>query len=145
MEKDGGKTSLGEVLRYILFGVLAALLNYGCYLLLRRWGVGVVVSTALAWLISVVFAYYTNKLFVFGRGGNDAQTNVIAATEFYGTRALTFLLEEGLMVLTVSGLHRNDRTAKAIVIVVIGVINYLISKLLVFRSRGKQSQHGNEE
>ena len=135
MKKESRRFSAREIVLYVVFGVLAALVNYGCYVLLRRWNVAIMLSTALAWLISVVFAYYTNKYFVFGSPGSDLAVNTIAAAEFYGTRALTLLMEEGMIVALVRAFGVPDRVAKIITIVVTGIINYFISKLLVFRKR----------
>ena len=55
-----------EVGSYLFFGVLTTIVNYVSYYALTRWlGMGVTAATAWAWALAVLFAFVTNKLWVF--------------------------------------------------------------------------------
>jgi putative flippase GtrA len=135
MKKHNVSCELLQVIRYAFFGVLAAVINYLCYIALRRLDVGIVAANAIAWVVGTVFAYYTSKLIVFRCDERSFSQSVVEATEFYSTRALMLLFEEALMIFTVSVLSANDYVAKVFAVIITGILNYFVSKLLVFRKR----------
>jgi len=98
----------------------------------------VLVANALSWVVSVIFAYITNRSFVF----HSKKTGFVEVTkEFIGftaARLFSFGVDEGLMfVFTL--IHMNVIVAKAIVSIVVIVLNYILSKLWIFKkSDGKE-------
>ncbi|MEH7495748.1 GtrA family protein, partial [Neobacillus niacini] len=55
-----------EIVMYLLFGILTTVINILCYVFLREYlHIEYILSTTIAWIISVVFAFLTNKKYVF--------------------------------------------------------------------------------
>ncbi len=92
-------------------------------------------ANTIAWVAGVIFAFFTNKLFVFeSKSWNPA----VAGKEFIGfvgARILSFLAETLLMFLMVTVLSWNDLIAKIIVAVVVIIMNYVFSKLFIFKNK----------
>ena len=112
----GGCTTIISILSYALFAKV-------CYL-------DLVVSNILSWIVSVLFAYFTNRVIVFNSKNKNYINEFIS---FTGSRVITLILDTLLMILFVKSLNMNDMIAKVIVQIVVIIGNYLISKLLVFK------------
>lgn len=123
-----------DILAYLFFGVLTTAVNYvvylPCYNLL---GISGAVSNVIAWAAAVVFAYLTNKPFVFHSYDWSAATVVPELTKFVGSRIASGALETGIIFVTVDLLRWNGNTMKLLTSVLVVVINYVASKVLVFR------------
>lgn len=126
----------GDVLVYLVFGVLTTAVNYvvylPCYNLLH---LSAAVSNVIAWVFAVAFAYLTNKPFVFKSYDWSAKTVVPELTKFVMTRIGSGVLETAIIFLTVDVLAWNGNVMKLITSVLVVVINYVGSKLLVFRKK----------
>lgn len=115
-----------EVIMYLIFGGLTTLVNFLVYLAVIHTGrVTAAAATAVAWLVAVLFAYVTNRRYVFGCEGN--------LMSFFGTRVCSGLVEVLLMAALVDGLHFGKLVTKLAVAVLVTAMNYLGSKFLVFR------------
>lgn len=125
-----------DVVTYLFFGVLTTVVNYiiylPCYNLLHM---SAAVSNMIAWVVAVAFAYLTNKPFVFQSHDWSAKTVVPELAKFVGTRIGSGLLETVFLFVTVDMLHWNGNWMKIITSVLVIVINYIGSKLLVFRKK----------
>ncbi len=123
-----------EVLVYLLFGVLTTVVNYlvylPCYNLLR---LPASVSNVIAWACAVIFAYLTNKPFVFRSLDWSMKTVVPEFLKFVGCRVASGAMETGILFLTVDVLHQNGNIWKLATSVLVVAANYIGSKLLVFR------------
>lgn len=122
---------------YLVFGGLTTLVNIAAYaLFFNLLKFGNVVSTALAWFFSVLFAYLTNRIFVFE--SENAQTAAVMKEilSFFGCRIGTGLLDLGIMYAAVDVLSRNSMVWKIISNGIVIVLNYAASKLLIFRKHG---------
>ncbi len=123
-----------EVISYLIFGVLTTAVNYAVYYAATRWlGFGVTPSSVWAWLLAVLFAYITNKLFVF-----DSQSWALAvwlreAIAFIGARLFSGFFEIGNMWLFAERLCLPDMPVKIVISVAVVVMNYVFSKLWIFR------------
>ena len=125
-----------DVLSYLVFGVLTTVVNYviylPCYNLL---GLSAVVSNLIAWVVAVAFAYLTNKPFVFRSHDWSARTVIPELTKFVSCRVASGAAESLILLLTVDILHWNGNVWKLITSVLVVVLNYIGSKLLVFRKK----------
>lgn len=123
-----------EVVLYIFFGALTTAVNvavyYFCYV---RADMGNAASTAAAWFLSVIFAFFTNKLFVFESSSMSLQTMFPEAVKFCGCRAGTGAGELALMYISVDVLHFNGMAMKIITNVIVIVLNYIVSRLFIFK------------
>lgn len=125
-----------DIFAYLIFGVLTTVVNYliylPCYNLL---GLPATVSNGIAWVVSVTFAYLTNKPFVFKSHDWSWKTVGPELGKFVGCRVGSGVLETGILMLTVDLLGWNGNAWKLITSVLVVVLNYIGSKLLVFRKK----------
>lgn len=124
------------ILSYLFFGGLTTLVNFLVYTPLHYWvHLSAAVSNGIAWVAAVAFAYLTNKPFVFKSHDWSAAVVLPELGKFVGCRIGSGLLETGLLALTVDCLHWNGIVMKVIASVMVVVLNYIGSKLLVFRKK----------
>ena len=135
------KEKINEIIRYLIVGVLTTVVSLGIYyglvftVLNPEHVIELQIANILSWIGAVIFAYVTNRIFVF----RSKNTNKIKeATSFIGSRILTLLMDMGIMFLGVSVMHFNDKIIKLVSQVVITIANYVFSKLFVFASKDKQ-------
>ena len=125
-----------DILSYLFFGALTTLVNYlvyfPCYNFLH---LPTVASNVIAWVVAVAFAYVTNKPFVFKSHDWSLKTVAPELAKFVGCRVGSGLLETALLFLTVDLLHWNGNLMKIILSVMVVILNYVGSKLLVFRKK----------
>ena len=125
-----------EPIVYLVFGVLTTVVNYivylPCYNLL---GINASVSNMIAWVAAVAFAFLTNKPFVFQSHDWSRKVVFPELTKFVGTRIGSGALETGILFLTVDLLGMNGNVWKLLTSVLVVILNYIGSKLLVFRKK----------
>ena len=125
-----------EVISYLFFGGLTTLVNYivylPCYNLLHLSGA---LSNAIAWVAAVAFAYVTNKPFVFKSHDWSVKTVIPELTKFVSCRVGSGLLETAIIFALVDWLGLNGNVIKLATSVLVVILNYIASKLLVFRKK----------
>lgn len=123
-----------EMLVYLLFGGLTTVVNYlvylPCYNVLRISSAG---SNLIAWVAAVAFAFLTNKPFVFHSHDWSAKTVWPELVKFVGCRLGSGLVETGILLIFVDWLGWDGNVMKLLTSVFVVVVNYVASKLLVFR------------
>ena len=125
-----------EVLSYLIFGVLTTVVNYMVYLpVYNLLGLSAALSNAIAWVVAVAFAYLTNKPFVFKSYDWSAKTVIPELTKFVGCRVASGAAETLILLVTVDLLHWNGNIWKLITSVLVVVMNYVASKLVVFKKK----------
>ena len=123
-----------DVIVYLVFGVLTTAVNYIVYLpCYNVLGLSGSVSNAIAWVGAVAFAYLTNKPFVFRSHDWSAKTVIPELMKFVGCRVGSGVLETAIIFLTVDWLGWNGNVMKLLTSVLVVVLNYIGSKLLVFK------------
>ena len=124
-----------DILLYLIFGVLTTLVNYAVYLPLYNYaGASAAVSNAVAWVAAVAFAFLTNKPIVFGSHDWRPKTLLPELGKFLGCRVGSGLLETGILFLAVDLLQWNGNLWKILTSVLVVILNYVGSKLLVFKA-----------
>lgn len=130
-----------EIILYIVFGVLTTLVNFLFYAISSKlFHFSVVVSNIIAWFVSVLFAYITNRIWVFQSKKNSAREIWKECLSFFSGRIATGLLDTLLMFVFVDKMGMNELLMKAIINVLVIIINYIISKLLVFKGKKKDGE-----
>ncbi len=123
-----------DILSYLFFGVLTTVVNYvvymPCYNLLN---LSATVSNMIAWAVAVAFAYLTNKPFVFKSNDWSAKTVIPELAKFVGCRVGSGVMETAILFLAVDFMGWNGNLWKLLTSVIVVVLNYIGSKLLVFR------------
>ncbi len=131
---------------YLAFGVGTTLLDWGVsFLLYYFWGDAIAadrwlvhVVDVIAWLFAVTFAYVTNRIWVFESRRTGFLPVMGEIFTFAGGRVLTLVLQELLMAVFFTWLGWNEYAVKIFAAVWVVILNYFISKLLVFRKNTKQ-------
>ncbi len=125
-----------EGINYLIFGFLAFVLNYVLYFLFSSaMQMHYMAATALSWVLTVVFAYWTNRTFVFKSTNKDAQSLGKEFLSFIGARVATEVLELALMFLMVDCVELNEYLSKFACQVIVIVANYFLSKLWIFKEK----------
>lgn len=123
-----------DILTYLFFGVLTTVVNYVIYLpVYNILGLSAAVSNTIAWVVAVAFAYLTNKPFVFRSHDWSAKTVIPELTKFVSCRVASGLAETVILLLTVDLLGWNGNIWKLVTSVLVVVLNYIASKLIVFK------------
>ena len=125
-----------EIISYLVFGVLTTLTNIASYVILSKlYGMDYKLATTIAWVISVLFAFITNKLFVF----NSKENNIIIITKeflsFTFFRLLSYLMDLGIMIIMVEWVNTDDLLAKIVANVFVVIFNYFASKYVIFNNK----------
>lgn len=126
-----------EIFNYLIFGVLATVINIGVFALLNHFlGSNLYeVSNIIAILASIFFQYFTNRFFVFERKEQTKKEVWLEFGKFMSARAVTALLDMGIMFVGVSLLHFYELVMKIIANVIVIILNYVFSKFLVFKKK----------
>ena len=123
-----------DVIPYLVFGVLTTVVNIVVYCIMAHpIGLDVIPSTVAAWIASVIFAYVTNRTWVFHSTAKSFGDIIREIISFVGCRLATGVLDWGCMFLFVDILQFNDLLIKCGANVLVIVLNYVASKLLIFR------------
>ena len=132
-----------DVLLYIFFGGLTTLVSIGSFAVAdRRLHMDALIANIISWVCAVTFAYVTNRVWVFHSEARGAEV-LKEALSFYAGRLATLGIEEALLFICVTLMHWNSLYVKIAAQFIVLVLNYVISKILVFR-KGKKPEGGNE-
>ena len=122
-----------QMFMYLVFGGLTTLVDIVSYFLLTRFfGANQVTATILAWFLAVLFAFITNRKYVF-KSESDKKNIFYECVSFYLSRALTGGLNLVLMVVFVDHLGFNDLFVKIIANIIVIILNYILSKFIIFK------------
>lgn len=120
-----------ELILYIIFGVLTTLVNIIVYFFFAKIVlINYLISNILAWFFSVLFAYVTNRIWVFESRNDNIFKECIL---FFGGRLFSGVVDTGLMYLFIDILSIGDFISKIVIQVIVVILNYVISKLVVFK------------
>lgn len=124
---------LKEVSAYLIFGVLTTLVNIiSFYIFNNLLNIDYLIANIISWFLSIIFAYITNKNYVFK---NNKEDNFKTFILFISSRLTTLLLDMLFMILLIEKIQISEINSKIIVQIMVVVINYLLSKLIVFKDR----------
>ena len=125
-----------ETITYVVAGVGTTVVNFVSYhLFCNILGVPNLVANAIAWVIAVAFAYVVNARWVFLEEKEEAAKESVKIVKFFGARIATFGVEEFGMFVLVDLMHGNNLLMKAVVAVLVIILNYIFSKLFVFTKK----------
>lgn len=123
-----------DILSYLFFGVLTTVVNYLVYLpCYNMLGLSATVSNVIAWVVAVAFAYLTNKPFVFKSNDWSAKTVIPELIKFVSCRLGSGAIETLILLLSVDIMGWDGNLWKLLTSVIVVILNYIGSKLVVFR------------
>ena len=126
-----------EGLLYLFFGGCTTLINIISFVIFRQFKLSVDVSNVIAWLIAVIFAFITNKLFVFDSKNTDRKTVMKETISFLIARVISLGIDTGLLHLMIDFMKIHEVIAKVISNIVVIIVNYIFSKLFIFKKEKK--------
>ena len=122
-----------EIINYLIFGVLTTLVSILSYAFFTRLiNLDYVLSNILSWILSVTFAFFTNQKYVFNTSSSSKIKDMF---KFYLSRLTSLGIELITMYILVTLLSLNDMISKIIVQFIVIVLNYVLSKLFVFKKQ----------
>jgi len=125
-----------EVMLYIVFGVLTTVCNIGVFTLLNKiFNVEENLANFIAIFVAVIFAYFTNKDWVFHSGAENLVERVIEFGKFMLGRAFTMVIEFGGCWLLFAYLPIPNIISKCIMTVIVIILNFFISKFFAFSKK----------
>lgn len=119
---------------YIFFGILTTVVNFVSYVFFTKIiYLDYKIAASLAWVLSVLFAFITNKLFVFK--SEETKRNLLAKEllSFIFFRFLSYFVDLLSIIILVGWLDVFDTLAKIVASAIVAVFNYFASKYVVFR------------
>ena len=141
-----------EIIVYIIFGALTTLVNLVTFYILERAfgseGNGYIIYNAIAWVVAIIFAYVTNKLYVFESKSWAPKIVIKESVQFLLARVFSFVVEELGLILMVEILSFGDYTlnlkvitltgatiAKILLSIIVIIMNYFFSKFIIFKEK----------
>ena len=127
-----------EIINYLIVGGLTTVVSLGTYyfcvytFLDPENAFQLQLANIISWICCVTFAYFANRIFVFKSKRKD---KLKEAVSFYSSRIATLLMDMGIMFVFVTLIGFNDKIMKLVVQVVVTILNYVLSKLLVFKKK----------
>ena len=126
-----------EILLYLFFGGLAFLVSISSYALFNiRIGWNALTANIASWILAVAFAYVTNRTWVFESSTDRGSTLIKEITGFVGGRIATLVIEELILFIFITEFEMNSVLVKIVAQVVVIALNYVISKMIVFKPEG---------
>ena len=121
-----------EVLMYLFFGTLTTVISIVTFsLFFELLKINELISNVISWIVAVLFAFVTNRIWVFEKGKNEGI--IFQGIKFYGGRVATLLIEEIILLVFVTLLSFNAMIVKITAQVIVIVLNYVISKAFIFK------------
>lgn len=125
-----------DVIPYLFFGVCTTLVNVAAYWVCAHpLKLNTMASTIVAWILAVLFAYVTNRKWVFHSEANTTSEILKEIISFFGCRLATGVVDWACMFVFVELLAWNDVIIKFAANVLVIILNYVASKLLIFKKK----------
>lgn len=126
-----------EIVNYLICGGLSTVVNFVSYYVFARvFKIDEVISSAMSWVAAVIFAYIVNKIFVFESKTSSKKELVKEFMSFIACRIISGITcDVGTFALMVKVLHINDIISKIVTQVMVVVLNYVFSKLIIFKKK----------
>lgn len=125
-----------DIVPYAIFGILTTIINIVVYLffahILKK---EIMLSTLAAWFFSVLFAYVTNRKWVFHSGVLTFSNIIREAVAFFICRLATGIADILIMFIFVNIFHFNDLFIKIISNIAVIILNYVASKWIIFNHK----------
>ena len=127
-----------EIVVYLFVGVFTTIINFAMYYLLvytilnPHNPIELQVANIVSWICAVSFAYVANRKVVFKSNEKNIKKEVV---KFFGARVVTLVFDMLFMFITVSVFKINDKIMKILSNVFVTILNYVLSKIFVFKKK----------
>lgn len=127
-----------SVLLYLLFGGLSFFLNIGLFIVINKTGLHELINNIICWVVCVIFQFVTNRIWVFNAKTDTFSKFVLQLLNFFAGRLFTLFMEEAILFVFIEICQLNTLLVKIVGQIVVIILNYIISKLFVFKRQDKQ-------
>lgn len=125
-----------EGMRYLVFGALTTIVNIAIFILFSKmFNLSTTISNIIAWILAVIFAYITNKIWVFKAKKNSFKELFFEIVYFFLARVFTLVLETIILVIFIDKFHFNSFIMKIISNIIVIIVNFILSKILIFKRK----------
>lgn len=124
-----------KIISFTFWGILTTLLNIALYYLFRYFKISVQLSTIFAWFLCVLFAFITNKKYVFKNRSTSIDAFIREIVYFYGSRLFSGIADVLIMSLFVDILSLNEIFSKITDEILVSAFNFLFSFLVIFKEK----------
>lgn len=125
-----------QTILYVIFGILTTIVNLISYYFFSNiMSINYLISNMISWIISVLFAYITNKFYVFNSKDTSKDIIIKEFIKFVNCRLTSGIIEMILLFLLVDMLAVNDIISKLVIGVIVVILNFIFSKLFVFKKQ----------
>lgn len=125
-----------DVIPYLFFGICTTVVNVVAYWICAHpLNLKTMLSTVIAWILAVLFAYVTNRKWVFHSEAHEVRDICKEITSFFGCRLATGIVDWLSMYVFVELLRINDVAVKILANIVVIILNYATSKLIIFKKK----------
>jgi len=129
-----------QFIKFCFWGVLTTLINLASYALSRFFHIPVTAATIIAWFFSVLFAFATNRKYVFDSKSRTWEDILKECALFYGSRVFSGVIDVLFMFLTVNILKLNEIYCKVADEFFVSILNYILSIIVVFNNKKKSGE-----
>ena len=125
-----------EIINYLIVGILTTCVSLGTYYLCistflnAQIPIELQIANIISWLCSVLFAFFANRIFVFKSKNKNQWRELLL---FFNSRIFTLFIDMFLMIVLVTIFSLNDKISKLIVQIIVIILNYILSKKMVFK------------
>lgn len=124
-----------EVLLYLFFGGLTTIISIFTFWVFNiKFDMNVLVANVLSWFIAVLFAFFTNRVWVFTSKTNSVIEFAKQMVSFFGARVATLVVEQMILFIFVTKMGYSSIAVKIIAQIIVVILNYITSKLIVFKN-----------
>ena len=125
-----------EILLYLFFGLISFLISVGTYALFTEvLHVNVLIANIIAWILSVSFAYISSRIWVFENTATGGKAVIAEIGKFVSGRLGTLAIEELILYIFITRMGLNSMAVKLAATIIVIILNYVISKIWVFRAK----------
>ena len=125
-----------DVIPYLFFGVCTTAVNVAVYWCCTHlFGLSTMSGTVIAWVLAVLFAYITNRKWVFKSKANSKSEIAKELVSFFGCRIATGIVDWLCMFVFVELWGMNDVVIKVMANILVTILNYVASKMIIFRQK----------
>lgn len=136
--------TMKETILYAISGALTTLVNFATsYLLYNVLGVNENITNAVAWVAAILFAFFSAHIFVFKTSQKEVGANISPVKRFFLFalgRIFTLIVELAATFIFVTKLENDFWIIKVIISVIVIILNYIISKFIVFKKKDKEDK-----
>lgn len=125
------------LVNYIIFGIMTTLVNTIVFYMLDQSNVDYKVATTIATIVSILFAYITNKIYVFKSKDWNIKFLINEFFKFTISRIGTYFLDIFSMYIFIELFYIENLKSKLLANILVIIVNYILSKVYIFRGEKK--------